>query len=333
MSTSAAVKVLLVDDNPDDVSIMRRLLGQYQRAHFKVASASSTGSCLEFLQGNGVDLLLLDYSMPVEDGLAFLRRANGLVDMPPVIIVTGQVDYRLAAEAIRSGASDCLYKNAMTSQTLGQAVQQALAKSRYEADLGRFDANLISALVRASAAIDPTGGGERLAEMMAPLGFALGLSGHQRELLYVGALLHDVGQLAVRAEVLRKPGPLTDEELVEVRFHPVLGERLCATLRCARELGPIIRHHHERWDGNGYVDGLAGNEIPLLARAISVGDAFEAMTYDRPYRKALAVEEAVARLRSGAGSQWDPDVIEVFLALVADGKIGVGDGLRLLDAA
>ena len=96
------VRVLLVDDNPDDVSIIRRLLTQYQRAQFKVMAASSTGSCLELLEGDTADLLLLDYALPSEDGLSFLRRASSLVDLPPVIMVTGLGDYRLAAEAIRS---------------------------------------------------------------------------------------------------------------------------------------------------------------------------------------------------------------------------------------
>src|SRR3990167_8857509 len=114
---SSEIRVLLVDDNPDDVSIIRRLLAQYQRANFQVLSASSTGSCLELLEADGADLLL-DYLLPAEDGISFLRRASAIVDLPPVIIVTGLADHRLVAEAIRSGASDCIYKSAMTSQTL-----------------------------------------------------------------------------------------------------------------------------------------------------------------------------------------------------------------------
>jgi len=319
--SNAEVRVLLVDDNPDDVSIIRRLLAQYQRTHFQVLSASSTGNCLTLLETDDVDLLILDYLLPAEDGISFLRRAASLIDLPPVIIVAGQGDHRLVAEAIRSGASDCIYKSAMTSQTLGQAAQQALAKHRHDEELSRFDDNVIWALAETSRQMDPTTGGTRVARMAQQLGTALALNEYQVCLLHYGGLLHDIGKLGVRNEIVHKPGPLSPAEWEEMRAHPLIGERLCAQLRLARELGPIIRHHHERWDGKGYVDGLAGQDIPFLARIIGVVDAFHAMTTDRPYRAALPVEEAVSRLRAGAGSQWDPEVAAVFLQLVEQGKL------------
>jgi putative two-component system response regulator len=307
------VRILLIDDNPDDVSIIRRLLSQYQRAHFSVFSASSTGSCIELLEAGGADIILLDYSLPTEDGLSFLRRAASLVDLPPVIIITGLGDHRLAAEAIRSGASDCIYKHAMTSQSLGHSVQQALAKFRHDVEMGRYDGNIIAALVETAAKVDPTAGGTRLADLAESVGNALQLSSYQIELLRYGAVLHDVGKLGVRNELILKPGPLTDDEFDEVRLHPLIGERICSPLRLARELGPIIRHHHERWDGGGYVDGLSGDSIPRLARVISVVDAYDAMTTDRPYRDALSSGEAHRRLVAGAGSQWDPEVVDALI--------------------
>jgi len=187
------------------------------------------------------------------------------------------------------------------------------ARQRDRVGLVLFDQNIVEALVRTSADVDPTSGGKRLAELAETLGRALNLNDYQVQTLRTGALLHDVGKLGVRKEVICKPGPLTDEEYEEVRLHPLIGERMCAPLHLSRELGQIIRHHHERWDGGGYVDGLTKVEIPLLARVISVVDAFDAMTITRPYRDALSPEEALSRLKAGAGSQWDPEVIEVFL--------------------
>jgi putative two-component system response regulator len=315
---SDEIRVLLVDDNPDDVSIIRRLLTQYERIQFVVLSTNSTGNCLTLLEAGEADLLFLDYSLPGEDGLAFLRRAAGVMNLPPVIIITGQGDYRLVAEAIRSGASDCIHKHAMTPQTLGHAAQQALAKFRHEEELSRFDQNIIRALVRTSEEVDPTAGSPRLADLAESLGRGLNLSDYQIDTLRHGALLHDVGKLGVRTEVITKPGPLTDDEYEEVRLHPLIGERMCAPLHLPRELGQIIRHHHERWDGNGYVDGLSKVEIPLLARIVSVVDAFDAMTTSRPYRDAMPLEEALGRLGEGAGSQWDPEVVEVFLGLAGE---------------
>src|SRR3972149_5406765 len=318
---SSEIRVLLVDDNPDDVSIIRRLLAQYQRANFQVLSASSTGSCLELLEADGADLLLLDYLLPAEDGISFLRRASAIVDLPPVIIVTGLADHRLLAEAIRSGASDCIYKSAMTSQTLGKAVQQALAKFRHDADLSRYDDNIVHALAETAQRVDPTAGGARVAAISVQLGLALDLGDHQVCLLRVGGLLHEIGKLGVRREVICKPGPLTPDEEEEVRAHPLIGERLCAPLRLSREIGPMIRLHHERWDGHGYVDGLAGQDIPFLARIVGVADAFDAMTMERPYRSALPAEEALRQLESGAGSQWDPEVVAVLVQLAKQGKV------------
>jgi len=124
--------------------------------------------------------------------------------------------------------------------------------------------------------------------------------------------------VGVSEAVLCKPGPLDEEEWREMKQHPLMGEKICAQLRFAREVCPVIRHHHERWDGNGYTDGLAGEAIPLLARVISVVDAFDAMTSDRPYRPALPAEEAVRRLREGAGSQWDPDIVHTFIRSLDD---------------
>jgi putative two-component system response regulator len=319
---SSEVRVLLVDDNPDDVSIIRRLLEQYQRATFKVVAAGSTKTCLEFLAGERVDLLLLDYMLPAEDGLTFLRRAASIVDLPPVVVVTGQGDHRLAAEAIRSGAADCIQKSAMTSQTLGQTLQKALAKFRHEEDISRFDQNIVFALIETANRVDPTAGSERMADLASGLGGALSLNDYQIGLLREGALLHDVGKLGVRRELLYKPSRLSRDEQEEMRYHPLIGERLCQPLRLSRELSPIIRHHHERWDGRGYVDGLAGQEIPLLARIIGVVDSYDAMTTNRPYRAALETDEAVKRLEDGAGSQWDPELIEIFVDLIKkDGSL------------
>jgi putative two-component system response regulator len=209
----------------------------------------------------------------------------------------------------------------MTSQTLGQAVQQALAKTRHDEELSRFDDNVVSALVQTAALVDPTCGGERVAGLAELLGRALAINDYQVALLRTAACLHDIGKLGIRRAILCKPGPLDPEEEEEMRAHPLIGERLCAPLHFSREIGPIIRHHHERWDGHGYVDGLAGQDIPFLARIVSVVDAYDAMTNARPYRPALQVEEAVRRLEEGAGSQWDPEVTAVFVQMVKRGKV------------
>jgi putative two-component system response regulator len=155
------------------------------------------------------------------------------------------------------------------------------------------------------------------------LGKALYLDEGQLVLLRHGAILHDIGKIGVKETILHKPGPLTKAEWSEIKEHPAIGEVICAPLRFSHNVGPIIRHHHERWDGRGYPAALAGEQIPFLARVISVIDAFDAMTSDRPYRDALSVEEAATRLDAGAGHQWDPDITGTFLEIVKQGGPGV----------
>ena len=316
--SSEKIRVLVVEDNADDVGIVRRLLSQYPEANFEVLSVDSTSRCVKRLEAEGADVVLLDYRLPGEDGLAFLRRLGGQVDLPPVIVMTGQGDERVAVEAMRCGAFDYVRKDALTPDLLGTVAQQALDQFRFAEETGRFDEQIMLALAAAAEGKDPTTAGHlrRLATLAGLLGQELGLSGHQLQILRCGTLLHDIGKLAVRTAILCKPGPLTEDEWEEMRQHPLVGERICGCLRWSQQVGPIIRHHHERWDGTGYPDGLAGPEIPHLARIASVVDVFDSMSSDRPYRRALAPREVIRRMSAGAGKQWDPEIVPVFLELI-----------------
>lgn len=154
---------------------------------------------------------------------------------------------------------------------------------------------------------------DRLIYFATLLGRAAGLSPEELDVLRKSALLHDIGKVAVREQVLLKNGRLTEAEFNELRIHPEVGERICAPLRAAEQVMPVIRHHRERWDGRGYPDGLAGEAIPLLARILAIADAYDAMLSHRPYRPALSPTEAREVLRRGAGSQWDPRLVQLFL--------------------
>jgi ribonuclease P protein subunit RPR2 len=148
----------------------------------------------------------------------------------------------------------------------------------------------------------------------------------------VGCLLHDVGKIAVPAAILRKPGPLTGEEWDLMRRHPATGARVVGPLGCSQTVVDVVRHHHERWDGTGYPDGLAGDRIPLTARIFSVCDALEAMTAARPYREALPVDRALERVHEAAGDQFDPGVVAALDRGLQNGAIALERALEL-DAA
>jgi putative two-component system response regulator len=158
---------------------------------------------------------------------------------------------------------------------------------------------------------------DRLSKYSVALGEKLGLSEELRVALRRGGLIHDIGKLAVPEHILLKPGPLTPEERKIMEQHTVIGERICAPLRSFRHVLPIIRHHHEKRDGSGYPDGLKADEVPLTARILQITDIYDALTTDRPYRKALPVEKALAIMRDEVKrGWWDGAVLDEFESLV-----------------
>jgi HD-GYP domain-containing protein (c-di-GMP phosphodiesterase class II) len=161
----------------------------------------------------------------------------------------------------------------------------------------------------------------RLADYVARLGVLLGFDATHLAQLRMAAILHDVGKIAVPEAILGKTGPLTPEEYLTLQQHPVVGETICHPLRSARALLPAIRHHHERWDGRGYPDGLANTGIPQDARIIAIVDAYDAMTSDRPYRPGMPVEKALSILRKNEGPQWDPALLEKFIPMIEGDQV------------
>ena len=161
---------------------------------------------------------------------------------------------------------------------------------------------------------------EGVARLAVATGRELDLLPEQLDEVALAAELHDIGKMAVPDEILAKPGPLDDREWSFIRQHTIVGERILNAAPALRPIGALVRSHHERWDGRGYPDGLAADEIPLGARIVAACDAYDAMTSDRPYRPALPAAEAEAELRRGAGAQFDPGVVEAVLAALRSGE-------------
>jgi HD-GYP domain-containing protein (c-di-GMP phosphodiesterase class II) len=192
---------------------------------------------------------------------------------------------------------------------------------------GRLLLHALQAVAQATNGPDPymAGHSQRVAEYCDRLANAIGLSAPERFLLSIAAWFHDIGTLATPAYILRKPSVLAEDEMEEIRIHPVRGAEIFGRSPDLAAVALAIRHHHERVDGSGYPDGLCGEAIPLFSRMILVAETYEAMTHNRPYRRALSPAEAVRRLREGAGTQFDPGLVERFVALVgASGEAGPG---------
>lgn len=192
--------------------------------------------------------------------------------------------------------------------------------------------SLLATFSAALEARDPylRGHSTRVTVFAEALARLLGWRGSRLEALQLGGSLHDVGKISVDAQLLRKPGPLTEEELEQIRRHPVTGARLVESFDDFEPALPYVLHHHERWDGFGYPHGLSGSGIPVEARLLGVADAFDAMTSARAYRPALSIEEALAELERCAGTQFDPELAEAFVAGFRQGEIAApGRAVRL----
>ena len=174
--------------------------------------------------------------------------------------------------------------------------------------------NTIRTLVNAIDARDPytRGHSERVAVFSRMLGEKLGLTERECEEIYVAGLLHDIGKIGVPDRVLSKPGKLTDDEFAMIKQHPAIGCQILCGIEEFSYVLPAVRHHHEAWDGSGYPDGLAGEEIPKVARILAVADSYDAMTSNRPYRDGMPIEKAEQILRSNAGIQWDAEVVDAY---------------------
>ena len=210
-------------------------------------------------------------------------------------------------------------------EVLVRFAANAYARLRLAAQLESQYTTTIEALVSALEARDPyteahTG---RIRDMATALGNAMHMSLEGRRALRLGAILHDVGKIGITDSILRKPGPLNSDEWTIMKKHPEIGERMLGGIDFLESALPIIRHHHERWDGGGYPDGLAGEGIPLGARIVAVCDSYDAMTSDRPYRLAMSSRQACDELLSHAGSQFDPACAALLVDLIA--RLGQDD--------
>ena len=211
-------------------------------------------------------------------------------------------------------------RDARFMEVLARLVADQIEREEMEAERRRLEvrATGVGALLAALAARDGYTGehSEAVVGHAVAVARRMGLPEAGVTEVEQAALLHDIGKIGVGDTILNKPGPLTDAEWEIMRMHPAIGEEIVASTKDLSHLAPAIRADHERWDGGGYPDGLSGEEIPIASRIVLVCDAFHAMTSDRPYRKALGVEEALGELRKNAGSQFCPRTVEVFVGVV-----------------
>ena len=329
-SGSPTIHVLCVDDEPVVLQLMSRLL-----ARLGVAVTTATGplEALAVFEAARFDLIVTDIRMPAMDGHAFLAEIRARDPEVPVVVATGHASLDSAIRALRDGASGMLLKP-FTGEEFQAEVRNALEKSRIRSAALQYQYvtpildGVALALTAAIEARDLETGehchqlgfmGEQVARLM-------GLPELSRTTIRIGGYLHDVGKIAIADRILLKPGPLTDEEYAEMQRHAEIGGDIVSTHAAMTGIAAIVRHHHERFDGRGYPDRLRGEAIPLGARIISVADALSAQTTDRPYRKAIPLDQAWAEIERHRGTQFDPGVVELFATLIGTTIVPAHEG-------
>jgi putative two-component system response regulator len=323
--------ILLVDDE----EMIRRLLSQKLSPEgYRCEQAANAKQALEKLKEHPIDLVILDIKMPGKSGVELLSEIKAKYPDTAVIMATAIDDAAVAIKCMKAGAYDYVTKP-FNLDEVSFSVRRALEKRRLELENRDYQQHLeekvaeqaqkirasffnaITALAYALEAKDvyTSGHSQRVTEISVAIAEHLGLPKESIEKIRLAGLVHDIGKIGVRESVLNKPGSLSDNEFKHVRLHSQAGERILKPIVDDEEILKAVRHHHERYDGTGYPDGLKGEQIPQLARIIAVADTFDAMTSERPYRKALTEEAACAEVERCRGTQFDPGAADAFLEI------------------
>jgi len=341
-------RILVVDD---ELSVREILAEGLEAFGFETEMAADADEAMEMLKKERFHLLLTDIDMPGRSGIDLMNGAQAKFPDLDVVMVTGVVDAKTAIRSIREGASDYLTKpfnleevQIVVDRTLekrrlilenrsyqehledlvelrtGELVEKHREVERLYDDLQDSYESSLQALVTALDFRDneTQGHSYRVVQYAVMVARVMGVGEPELTRIRRGAILHDVGKIGIPDSILKKPGKLDPEEWIEMKKHPEMGYRMLQHIRFLEPALDIVMSHQERFDGSGYPHGLKGDEIPQGARIFAVVDTFDAMTSDRPYRKALSIDDARAEIKEWSGRQFDPKVADAFLSLPAE---------------
>ena len=346
------LKILVVDDEPELTLILENF---FKRKNYTVFVANNGEQALEVIKDERPHLVFLDVRMPVMDGLTVLRNIRLVDKSIKVIMVTALEDERTVNEAKALGAVDYVSKpfkldylekevlEKVNAQLFGDLREELEEKSKLIERLAReveqvselnkklkrnFYQTILSLAMALEARDKYTHGHSERVDLYSKIiaeelreTYSWDITDEFMEKLHIEARLHDVGKIAIADGVLNKPGRLTDDEYEQIKAHPVQSSKILAPLEDMKESADVIRHHHERVDGKGYPSGLTKENIPVRSMIIAVADSYDAMTSDRPYRKALSIEVAMGELEKNIGTQFDGEIVNAFVNAFKKGKI------------
>lgn len=311
-------KILVVDDHPASRMTAAALLAV---EGYEVLEAENGPAALSMVLQCKPDVILLDVMMPGMDGFEVCRqlKQDEQTRLLPVIFITALNDRRSRIRGIEAGGDDFLTKP-FDRLELAARVKSLVRQKRLNEDLDHAE-QVVFSIARSIESRDPNTGDhcERLVAMGKAFGEYLRLSRADVRDLMWGGYLHDIGKVGIPDAVLLKKGKFTPDELEVMKQHVLIGEKICQPLRTMRGVLPIIRYHHERWDGTGYPDRLAGNQIPMLAQVFQIIDIYDALTSERPYKKAFTPEEALEIIAEETAKGWrNPKLVQEFTEFISN---------------
>jgi putative two-component system response regulator len=312
----ACCRILIIDPDPASRRLITSALAELNH---ELIETSLTSEAIQVIEEAPVDLVMIEANAPEMGGIEFCQmlRRNPSTSLLPIFILATAGDRDLEMRVFSAGADECFIAP-LKQSALRTRVDATLRLKSLMQSLDSSETVLFK-LARSVEDRDPDLGQhcQRLALMASAMGLALGLPPADIRSLQYGGYLHDIGKVGIPDRVLFKAGPLTDDEWEIMRSHSVRGERICACMKSLAPVLPIIRHHHEKYDGTGYPDGLKGTQIPQMARILQVVDIYDALTTERPYKRAYTPEEALSIMREETKKGWrDPELVEVFAELL-----------------
>jgi len=337
-ATPCKARILLVDD---EAAVRKLLAAKFIREQFECRSAESGKEALLFLDRESFDAVILDLNMPGMTGLEVLEIAQKKYPHLTFLVATAETDIRVAVTAMKKGASDYLLKPLQLESAV-RSVERALERKRLELELEKYrqllegmveqrTKQLQAAIKRIELTYDETlealgaaldlrddetaGHSRRVSLYCLAMAKTMGCTSEQLKHIARGAYLHDIGKIGIPDAILLKAGKLTPEEMTIMQSHVRVGYELVSRIAFLAPSAEIVLTHHERFDGTGYPQGLREGEIPLGARIFAAADTLDAMTSDRPYRRALPFSAAREEITRASGCQFDPEVVSVFLSI------------------
>ncbi len=323
--TTPPSPILVVDDDAELGQVIQSILEHHG---FQVIQAYNINDAIKSIRQRMPSLIIVDMRLPDGRGndlIAYIRqREEG--EAVPILVVSALVDNQSIQSARSAGADEYLTKPFQPSELLA-IVRNNLQRRRAVEHLATREAHLqtVTMLANTIEARDryTRGHVERVKDLAVRLGHRLGWSEETLTILEFGAILHDIGKIVIPEHILNKPAPLTDDEMAIMRSHPEQGAEMLKQVEHLHPAIPYVLYHHERWDGSGYPFGLRGEEIPAEGRLLAIVDVYDAMTTDRPYRKALPKSTAMEEIRRNAGVLFDPEMAATFVELMETEEQGI----------